>query len=315
MFEKIYKQIEKYETIILVRHIGVDPDAMCSQIALRDSIKLTFPEKHVYAFGNGSAKFSYVGALDKYVEEKKALLIVLDTPNLIRVDVDNLEEYEYKIKIDHHQFIEKFCDLELIDDNATSASQIVLELINNTKLKMNNHIARSIFIGIMSDTNRFLYNPSKKVFKEISDMVQEYDFDMEQALKDLYKRPITEARLEGYIAQNIDIDKNGFGYIILTHEDVERLNIDSASAGNTINNFSGIEELLVWAFVTEDIKNDIIRINIRSNGPIINKVAEKYNGGGHKLASGVRVKTMEEAKKVLKDLALECKKYKKENNK
>ena len=44
-----YKVIKKYETIVIARHISVDPDAMASQIALRDSIKLTFPSKKVYA--------------------------------------------------------------------------------------------------------------------------------------------------------------------------------------------------------------------------------------------------------------------------
>ena len=125
---------------------------------------------------------------------------------------------------------------------------------------------------------------------------------------------MNEVKLEGYIAQNLVVNENKFGYIILTNEDITRLNVDSASAGNIINNFSGIEELETWAFVTEDVKNDIIRISIRSRGPIVNKVAENYNGGGHKLASGVRVKTMEEAKAVLKDLNEVCILYNKEKN-
>ena len=314
MFEEIYKQIKKYDTIVLARHIGVDPDAMSSQIALRDSIRLTFPSKKVYALGNGSSKFGYIGTLDKYEYHKHALLIVLDTPNLSRVDLPTMDIYDYKIKIDHHQFIEKFCDIELIDTGATSASQIVLQLINHTNLKMNDKIARTIFIGTMSDTNRFLYNPSPKVFKEISDMVNKYKFDIEESLNSLYSRPMNEVKLEGYIAQNLVVNENKFGYIILTNEDITRLNVDSASAGNIINNFSGIEELETWAFVTEDVKNDIIRISIRSRGPIVNKVAENYNGGGHKLASGVRVKTMEEAKAVLKDLNEVCILYNKEKN-
>ena len=45
MYKKIFKEIKKYDTIVIARHVGVDPDAMASQIALRDSIKLTFPEK------------------------------------------------------------------------------------------------------------------------------------------------------------------------------------------------------------------------------------------------------------------------------
>ena len=43
MFKEIYKKIEEFDTIVIARHIGVDPDALASQLALRDSIKLTFP--------------------------------------------------------------------------------------------------------------------------------------------------------------------------------------------------------------------------------------------------------------------------------
>lgn len=56
----------------------------------------------------------------------------------------------------------------------------------------------------------------------------------------------------------------------------------SAAAGNMINNFNFIQEVLVWATITEDVKSGLIRISIRSRGPVINKVAEKHNGGGHK---------------------------------
>jgi uncharacterized protein len=38
----------------------------------------------------------------------------------------------------------------------------------------------------------------------------------------------------------------------------------------------------VWATITEDVKNDQVRVSIRSRGPSINQIAEKYNGGGQK---------------------------------
>ena len=42
---------------------------------------------------------------------------------------------------------------------------------------------------------------------------------------------------------------------------------------------------------------------------VINKVAELHHGGGHKMASGVRVKTLDEALEVMRDLDNELKKY------
>ena len=81
-----------------------------------------------------------------------------------------------------------------------------------------------------------------------------------------------------------------------------------------INNFNYINEILVWAFISEDIKNDIIRIAIRSRGPIINEIASQFNGGGHERASGARVKTYEEVDSLLEKLDIQCKNYRGDNN-
>ncbi len=95
MYKEVYEKIEKYETIVIARHIGVDPDAMASQVGLKEAILETFPEKKVYAVGQGSSKFTYLGRLDKLeeIEYNKTLLIVLDTPDRKRVDAENIEDY------------------------------------------------------------------------------------------------------------------------------------------------------------------------------------------------------------------------------
>ena len=87
MFLDIYKMIEKYDRIMIGRHIGVDPDAMGSACALKNSILLTFPNKHVKLLGTGSNRFNYFGKLDKQEEIlENTLLIVCDTPDIKRID-------------------------------------------------------------------------------------------------------------------------------------------------------------------------------------------------------------------------------------
>ena len=96
VYKKIFKLIKKYDEIVLARHIGPDPDAVASQIALRDSIKLTFPNKRVYAVGAGVSKFKYLGSLDKpdFNSLTNSLLIVLDVPNFYRID--GADDLDYK---------------------------------------------------------------------------------------------------------------------------------------------------------------------------------------------------------------------------
>jgi len=311
MYKRIYKEIKKYDTIVIARHIGVDPDAMASQIALRDSIKLTFPEKKVYAVGTGSMKFTFLGKLDKIEKFNNALLIITDTPDRKRVDSVNVDDFLYSIKIDHHPFIEEFCDLEFIEDTACSACEIIMKLILETKLQCNKDIAQTLFMGLVSDSNRFLFNScTSETFALVSHFLREYDFDIAPLYQKLYARPLNEVRLEGYISLNMVVTENSLGYIKITDDIINQFEVDSAAAGNMVNNFNFIKEVLVWATITEDVKNDQIRVSIRSRGPEINQIAEKYNGGGHKQAAGVKLKSFTEAMELMNDLDMFLKGYK-----
>ena len=303
MFKKIYKEIKKYNTIVIARHIGVDPDALASQLALKESIKLSFPNKNVYAVGNGSSKFSYMGKLDKLEDYENFLLIVLDTPDKKRIDYKDYSNADNVIKIDHHPFIEDFGGLEYIDDKASSTSEILMELLQKTKLKCNNEIAKLLYYGLVSDSNRFLFDSStSKTFNLVSTYLAKYPLKLSDIYTNLYLRPLKEVRLEGYISLNMKVTENGVAYIILTNDIITKFKADSASAGNMINDFNFIDEVLVWIIVTEDMKNENVRVNIRSRGPAINKIAEKYNGGGHTLASGARLSTLEEAESLISDI-------------
>ena len=313
MFKQIFKEIKKYKNIVIARHIGVDPDAMSTQIALRDSIKLTFPEKTVSAVGTGSQKFLSFGKLDRTEKLEDALLIICDTPDRKRVDSANPDDFKYSIKIDHHPYVETFCDYEIIEDDKTSVSEIIMNIIENTNLKCDSNIAQLLYMGLVSDSNRFLFNScTPETFKIVSTYLEKYPFDLSNAYQKLYLRPLNEVRLEGYISLNMNVTPNNLGYILISDEIINKLGVDSASAGNMVNNFNFIKEVLVWATITEDVKNDQFRVSIRSRGPEIQKVAEKHNGGGHKYAAGVKAKTKEEALEVMKDLDLLLQEYNKE---
>ena len=315
LLNKIYSTIKKYDNIVIARHIGPDPDAICSQIALRDSIRITFPKKNVYAIVAGVSKFKKYGTLDKInlKEIKNALLIVVDVPNVSRID--GIEDFNYKeiLIIDHHPKSDIDAKVSWIDINKSSAAQMVAELILNTKLKLNESIASNLYIGIVSDSERFLFkNTTYETFDTVMKLIKITKIDFTSLYDILYQRPFSEHKFIAYITNNLIIDKNKFGYIIISDEVLKEYNIDVATPSNLINGYNNINEMLVWAFVTEDVKNNQYKISIRSRGPIINDIANNYNGGGHKYASGARVTNIKEVNKLIKDLSEACKKY--ENN-
>lgn len=312
MLKKIYNLIKKYDNIVIARHVGPDPDALGSSIGLKEIIKNIFPEKKVYVVGCSTSKFKYLGVLDKLPEDtSNMLLIVTDTPDLARIDSAIPNEFAYSIKIDHHPFIEKTCSLEWIDETASSASQMIMELAFNTKLKISKSAAEKLFIGLVADTDRFLFSyTTPKTFDLVSKLIKETKIDFTKLYKNLYMRPIREIRFHGYLQDNMNLTENGFAYIKIDNKTLEEYNVDAATAGNMVNDFNYIENVESWAVFSEDKNNNNIRGSIRSRGPIINEVASKYNGGGHKFASGVRLKNFEEVDKLIKDLDIVCKNYK-----
>ncbi|MDD4187933.1 MAG: bifunctional oligoribonuclease/PAP phosphatase NrnA [Bacilli bacterium] len=313
IFKKIYKEIKDHDTIVIARHIGPDPDAIASQIALRDSIRLTFPSKKVYAVGIGVSKFKYLGNLDKIDDSllENPLLFILDLPNKSRVDGINFENYPNVIKIDHHPYEDKMGIIEYVNERASSTCEMIALLINNTSLKMNADIAAKLYVGIIADSDRFLVPTTSAItFDVVSNLISKYKLNLPELYNHLYERPLNEVRFQAYITLNMTITENGFAYIKLNNDIIKEYGVDASTASNMINNFNYIKGIYVWAFVSYDERQEIYKVNIRSRGPIINEVAMKYNGGGHKLASGARLKSPNDVDLLFNELDMTCKEYK-----
>lgn len=313
VIKKIYRKIKEYDKIVIARHIGPDPDAIASETALRDSIRLTFPGKQVYAVGLGVSKFKYYGILDKVDNEtlKGCLLIVLDVPNLHRVDgIDGLE-YKEILKIDHHPAEDIKGPVDWTDDTSCSTCQMIAELIMNSPLKLDTKIAGNLYLGIISDSDRFLLSyTTPKTFRVVSELLEKSKIDFVSLYNYLYERSINEVKFQGYLANNMSVTENGLGYMVIPGSIIKEFGVDLATPSNLINSFNFIKEVIVWTFITEDTKNKGYKVSIRSRGPIINTTAAKYSGGGHKYASGARLKDEEEINKFINDLDVLCEEYK-----
>ena len=207
--------------------------------------------------------------------------------------------------------MEDIAQLEFVNEHASSTCELITEMIYSSKLKINRHIAENLFLGIVTDSDRFLLSyTTPKTFKLVTRLIEDFNLEISKLYDLLYIRPINEVKFQSYIALNMIITENNFGYIKLNKKIIDEFGVDSSSASNMINNFNYIKELYCWAFSSFDEKNEIHKINIRSRGPIINDVAQKYNGGGHIFASGARIKEENEVDMLFKDLDERTAQYK-----
>jgi phosphoesterase RecJ-like protein len=313
-FRKILKKIKQYNIIVIARHISPDPDAIASQISLRDAIKLTFPKKEVYAVGTSVSKFKYYGNLDRVDEtnfKEDALLIALDVPNASRIDGVDINAFKEIFKIDHHPSEEDFGECDWVDETSSSTCQMIIELLFETGMKFDRKIAENLYMGVVSDSDRFLITyTTAKTFRLVAQLIEKSQIDFTKLYANLYERPYSEIKFHGYLSENLNITDNGFAYLVITPEILKEFNVDSATPSNMINDFSNIRGIYVWMFATYDERNEIYKVNIRSKGPVINDTAAMYGGGGHKYASGARIREIDEVNKLIESLDEDCAKYK-----
>ena len=315
MENKILELIKKYNKIIIARHIGADPDALGSTFALKKIIKENFPEKEVYVAGAPVSKFKFFGLHDKITDEmsENALLIALDIPDKRRLDGVNFNKFKDVVKIDHHPEIDKFSDIEIIDIDASSASELIARWCYKCNLKMPREAAEDIFMGIITDTNRFLFGANKKsTYEIVLDLIEKEHIKPNELYERIYKRSIEEVRLEGFISLNMKLTKNGLGYVKITDQDLKNFGLDSASIGSIMNNYNFVHKLICWVIFSEDKKNNVIRTSARSRGVKINKLFEQYNGGGHVYACGAKLHDFSEADEIIEKLDKICEVYNEE---
>ena len=74
MFEEIRKLIERYDTIILHRHLKPDGDALGSQIGLKHLILDNYPGKQVYMVGDEAGRYAFMAdcAMDTVTDAQYA---------------------------------------------------------------------------------------------------------------------------------------------------------------------------------------------------------------------------------------------------
>ncbi|HGC8643425.1 TPA: bifunctional oligoribonuclease/PAP phosphatase NrnA [Streptococcus agalactiae] len=303
IFQQILDKIKEYDTIIIHRHMRPDPDALGSQIGLRDIIRHNFPKKKVLATGFDEPTLAWIAKMDQVTDQdyQGALVVVTDTANTPRIDDERYKKGDFLIKIDHHPNDEVYGDLSYVDTNASSASEIVTDFALSCDLLLSTSAARVLYNGIVGDTGRFLYPATTSKTLKIASKLREFDFDFSAMARQMDSFPFKIAKLQGFIFEQLKIDKNGAACVTLTQEDLKRFDVTDAETAAIVGVPGKIDIVESWAIFVEQ-SDGHYRVRLRSKSHIINEIAKCHNGGGHPLASGANSYSLEENQAIYQEI-------------
>ena len=301
--QKIVNKIKECDKIICLRHADADGDAYGSAMGLAQLIKDNFPQKQVFTDGKNNESLSFLGKNDQLAEKDyhHSLVIICDTANQERIDSKYWNLAKEKIKIDHHIKRENYADYEWVDSTYSATCEMLGDLAIDANLKVSKTAANFLLLGIITDSGRFLYNNTTPRTFQIAAFLLKKGADLNFLCTNLYQQSLNLLKFKGYVINNFVLTKQGVAFIKITLTALKKYKIDYLEAKSVVNILANTRKIKVWLLAVEKEKG-LIKISIRSSQYIVNEVAEKYDGGGHKFAAGAKVKKWAELDNLITDL-------------
>ena len=291
---------------VIIAHTNPDGDAIGSSLALYHYLKYLrknvcvimpnqFPDFLRWLPGaDNIMNYDYYTDVANRKIAEADVICCLDFNKLDRVDdiAEKVRESKArKVMIDHHLDPEHFADITISHPDQSSTCELLYRFLCDLGYyyKMNTTVATCIYTGMMTDTGGFTYNSNNPELFFIVSMLLQKHVDKDLVYRKVnYNFSASRLFLQGQVLSDMELLPDYHTAILtLTKEQQQKYHYSKGDSEGFVNIPLQIKDVIFTCFLREDTEKDIVKISLRSIGEFpCNLVAEEFNGGGHKNASG-----------------------------
>jgi phosphoesterase RecJ-like protein len=305
MWDSVQKFIRTYESFLITAHVNPDGDAIGSEVALKLFLEDLGKDATIV---NASPTPDTLAFLDPHNEiqiytkdSDKSMLSEFD--GIFILDLNNYEQLGLlsspiqhspvpSVCIDHHQGVaEDFAKIIVSDTSAAATGILICELIRSMGGKITQGIADAVYSAIITDTGTFrCSNTDVRAMGTAMAMVEAGASPVDLHRQVFASKTWAAAHLLGPVLGTVASAADGRLAWIQASQAVVK------GAGGTYDDLDGFVDLIrairgveLVLFFKETIDGNV-KVSLRSNGNVdAFAIASAFGGGGHKMASGLRV--------------------------
>ncbi|MCX6763709.1 MAG: bifunctional oligoribonuclease/PAP phosphatase NrnA [Candidatus Moranbacteria bacterium] len=300
-FNTLNYVIKKSDDILLFAHTRPDSDTVGSVLALQEYL-LSLGKKADIACFDPFPEYLKSLVHENYFEfpahldlKKYKLIIACDAVERGFEKVRNeFSENQVIAIIDHHPYISMPADIKISETTASSVSEMLYDFFTHIDFPISKKMATFMLLGILYDTNMFQNsNTSPKTLSVASELMKK-GAPLTKIVETLFtNKKICTLKLWGKAFEKARINHhNGMIVAAITLKDIEdcEANMDDVSQlSEILNTVPGTK----FSLVLSEREGGIVKGSLRSEEykkVDVAKIAAKFGGGGHKLASGFEIK-------------------------
>ncbi len=302
LFKEAYEQIKKSKKIAIAGHLNPDGDCIGSICGL--TLILEDMGKEVYPFCQGIGKhLSYIPGAKKLITYEGQgdfdLFIMVDLGDKARLGKCSalIESSKFSVNFDHHQANEGLCDIVIQDKKASSTCELITKFAIENSLPINNKAATALFAGIITDSNRFLYDTARSACMRIGADLLDLGADADTVyLNEYQKLNLNFLAFQGKVMGQAEFLNSGrISLANITRDLLKEYKLDMPEAEavvDTLRNLDGVE----IAVIVKDVEDNLQKLSLRSKEFYnVSKLAGEFSGGGHIKAAGASLNMTNEA--------------------
>lgn len=300
--------INSHSKFLITSHIDPEGDSLGSQLALGGLLERRGKVADIVNEDKVPDNYSFLPGVEKIkskLERDFEVAIFLDSAEVSRVGkVGNLIDFKDKVtvNIDHHISNTNFGDVNWVEANSSSCGEMVYRLFKELNEEIDEEIALNLYTAIFVDTGSFRYSNTKPQTHRVAAELLNYSIKPEVIFEKVYEtNSALEVKLLGLALSQVCLTPdNKICWVKVTREMLKRLKVELKKTDEFTNFAHSIVGVEVAILFTELRENEV-KVSFRSKGKVdVNRLAQSFGGGGHRRASGCRIKgTLKEAEKIV----------------
>lgn len=296
----IVELIGNSDRFLLTTHEGPDGDALGSMLGMHELLGHLGKDSIMFLAAKEfplPSEYRHI-PLENVFHDAPAdlgdrVVVFLDCGNADRMPVSFLtEEGRLVVNVDHHHDNTDFGDLYYVDPGASSTAEIVFRIANAIDVNLTPVIATALYIGMVTDTGRFMYDSTTPATHEIVADLLRAGVDVDDVNRRVYESlPIEKIALLGRALQKVTVDCGGKVITTyLTADDFEETGSGEEMTEGIVDHLRSVEGVEVAAVIRDKAGSQgaIRRISLRAAAPgvDVSRIARGFGGGGHVKAAG-----------------------------
>ncbi len=295
----IVKEIKGAESAFITWHARPDGDALGGGFALKRILADCGIEAEIISSCAVPESYNFMDGVNEIKtelpEDKKDLGFIIDCSDLKRLEnVKGLiNKADTIINIDHHRLNHNFGEINYVREYAASVCSQILNLALELNIDFDYNLALYIYIGILTDTNRFQeQNTTPRSHIVAAELIHKFINPVEISAMIYGNRTVKTLKLIARALGSLEFTPSGKACLItITPKMLKETGTANENLEGIINYARNIKGVVVGILMRKIEGLEGIKVSFRSKGAIdVGRTATQFKGGGHHNASGCLIK-------------------------